>query len=66
MTEKISPENSVFTNSTFRSISGRNIYRTLGMGQTHYVFTDKNKLFWISAETPWAQDFLTEYFKILD
>lgn len=66
MTEKISPENSVFTNSTFMSISGRNIYRTLGMGQTHYVFTDKNKLFWISAETPWAQDFLTEYFKILD
>lgn len=66
MTEKISPENSVFTNGSYISVSGRNIYRTYGIGQTHYVFTSSNKLFWISAETNWAQDFLTEYLKILD
>ncbi len=66
MTEKISPENSVFTNGTYISVSGRNIYRTYGMGQTHYVFTSSNMLFWVSVETNWAQDFLTEYLKILD
>lgn len=66
MTEKISPDNSVFTNSSYINISGRNIYRTFGMGQTHYVFTFSNKLFWISAEMQWAQDFLTEYLTILD
>lgn len=66
MVKKISPENSVFTESTFINISNRRIYRTFGMGQTHYVFTFTNKLFWISAESGWAQDFLSEYIKILD
>ncbi|MBS3944838.1 MAG: hypothetical protein KGZ42_05025 [Melioribacter sp.] len=66
MTEKISPENSVFTYGAYSIVSGRNIYQTYGMGQTHYVFTSSNKLFWISAEPQWAQDYLTEYLKILD
>ncbi|NMB80701.1 MAG: hypothetical protein GYA14_02665 [Ignavibacteria bacterium] len=66
MIKKISPENSVFTESTFINVAGKKIYRTLGMGQTHYVFTSTNKLFWISAETEWAQDFLSDYIKILD
>lgn len=65
MIKKISPENSVFTESTFIDISGKKIYRTFGMGQTHYVLTFNNKLFWISAESAWAQDFLGQYIKIL-
>jgi len=66
MTKKISPGNSVFTESEFINIAGKPIYKTFGMGQTHYVFTFSNKLFWISAEPQWAQDFLTRYLEILN
>lgn len=66
MTEKISPENSVFTNSTYITISEKNIYQTFGLGQVHYVFAIDNKLFWISADINWAKGFLNEYIKILD
>ncbi|MEW6507793.1 MAG: hypothetical protein AB1432_08625 [Bacteroidota bacterium] len=66
MTKKISPENSVFTNSSYINILGRNIYKTYGMGQTHFVFTVENKLFWISAGMELPQNFLIEYLKRFD
>lgn len=66
MTVKISPENSVFEKGSFMTVSGRRVYRTFGMGQTHYVFTISNKLFWISAETVWARKFLDEYIDLID
>jgi len=66
MTQKISPENSVFIKGSLIKISGKRIYRTFGMGQTHYVFTSGNKLFWISAETIWAINFLNDYLNFLE
>lgn len=66
MIKKISPENSVFRDSTFINISGKIIYRTFGMGQFHYVFTYDKKLFWISADINWSHDFINEYLKLLD
>ncbi|MCX7719621.1 MAG: hypothetical protein N2111_14630 [Candidatus Sumerlaeaceae bacterium] len=66
MIRKISPENSVFTKGTIINFDGKEIYKTFGMGQTHYVFASSNKLFWISAEISWAEKFLNEYLKILD
>ena len=61
MTDKISPENSVFILGRYIDFENKRIYRTFGMGQTHYVFTHNNILYWISAETLWAKDFLNEF-----
>lgn len=61
MTEKISPENSVFLGGTYFTENNKNIYRCFGMGQTHFVFSHQNLLFWISVETHWGQKFLKEY-----
>lgn len=66
MTQKISPENSVFIQSSFVEVSRKIVYRTFGLGQTHYVFTSGNRLFWLSAETIWAEKFLTEYLKLIE
>lgn len=66
MTQKISPQNSVFIQSSLIEISGKVIYRTFGLGQTHYVFTIENKLFWLSVETIWAEKFLKEYLKFTE
>ncbi len=65
MTEKISPENSVFFMGEYIDIEGKKIYRTYGMGQTHYVFSHGKELIWISLGTLWAEDFLKEYLKYL-
>ena len=66
MTEKISPENSVFVMGEYQEIEGKNIYRTYGMGQTHYVFSFGKELIWISLGTLWAEDFLKEYLHYIE
>lgn len=63
MTEKISPENSVFIMGKYIDVNKEKIYRTFGMGQTHFVFTHDKALFWLSAETQWADDFLKLYLR---
>lgn len=65
MTKKISPENSAFIMGSYIEINERKIYRTFGMGQTHYVFTHYNSLFWLSVETVGAEKFLEEYLNFL-
>lgn len=65
MTHKISPENSVFIEGTYLDIQGKRIYRCFGMGQTHYVFTHHQQLFWLSVETLIASEFLSEYLHYL-
>ena len=66
MTEKISPENSVFIMGERKEIDGKPIYRCFGMGQTHYVFSDREQLFWISVETLMAESFLRSYLSYLN
>lgn len=66
MTEKISPQNSVFINGEKLIVNGKSIYRTFGMGQSHYVFSHSNALFWISAETEWGIEFLEEYLNYIN
>ncbi|MEJ2544280.1 MAG: hypothetical protein P8Y99_09450 [Calditrichaceae bacterium] len=63
MIEKISPQNSVFVNGGQIEINEIKIYRYFGMGQTHFVFRIKNKLFWISVDTMIAREFLDTYLK---
>ena len=65
MTKRISPERSPFMKGDYRNILEREVYTTFGMGQTHYVFADGAELFWISAGTMWAEDFLNAYLKYL-
>lgn len=61
MINKISPENSVFINPEFIEINGREIYRCFGMGQSHYVFANKKELYWVSIDTHFGKEFITQY-----
>lgn len=65
MTQKISPQNSVFISPGFFNFEGFNVYRCFGMGQTHFVFVHKNALIWISTGTISSKDFLKEYIKYI-
>jgi hypothetical protein len=61
MTQKISPQNSVFVGGEYLKINKFEVYRCFGMGQTHFVFSLDTKLFWISVDTMDANDFLKLY-----
>jgi hypothetical protein len=61
MVEKISPKNYVFINGGQVEVNNMLAYLYFGMGQTHYVFTVRNMLFWFSVDTMVAQDFLELY-----
>jgi hypothetical protein len=65
MTKKISLGESPFTGSENIDISGKNIYRTFGMGQSHYIFTYNKELFWISVGTLYGKNFIEEYLSYL-
>ncbi|MBU0561549.1 MAG: hypothetical protein KJ799_05135 [Bacteroidetes bacterium] len=66
MTAKISPDNSVFMMGDYLEIEGKSIYRCFGMGQTHFVFADQSALLWISCETIWAKEFISNYLSLLN
>ncbi|MGD9489675.1 MAG: hypothetical protein AB7W47_16765 [Calditrichaceae bacterium] len=66
MTEKISPENSVFIRGEFMDVDGHNIYRCFGMGQTHFVFAKDRHLIWLSVDTIRGKDILSEYLSYLN
>jgi len=61
MTEKISPENSVFINGEIIEYDGLKAYRCFGMGQVHYVFAINAHLIWISVKTVIGEAFLEAY-----
>ncbi len=66
MTKKISPQNSVFLKGNFSERKGIKIYSTFGMGMTHFVFRHNKDLYWISAGTMWASEFLDQYLDYLE
>ncbi len=66
MTQKISPENSVFIGSEYFDLQGIQIYRCFGMGQTHFVFVVETELIWFSVNTLIGKAFLTDYLDSLD
>ncbi len=66
MTKKITPQNSVFVRGSFIELNGKRVYRTYGMGQTHYVFVHEKLLFWISVETTLAKKFIDIYLQIIN
>lgn len=61
MINKISPENSVFTNPEFVNINSKIIYKCYGMDQNHFVFAEKGELFWISVDTHLGEKFIKAY-----
>lgn len=65
MTEKISPENSMFVRGTYHNINNKQVYSCMGLGQVHYVFAHKNLLFWVSADPGFSRNFLDEYMKLV-
>ncbi len=67
MVKKISePGKALFIDGQYININGSQIFQCHGMGQTHYVFSNKNQLFWISADMSIAKPFLTAYIDFLD
>ncbi len=65
MAKKISPLNSVFIGGQFITVDSRQIYRCFGMGQTHYVFSYKKALFWLSVNTMRSRAILDVYLHFL-
>lgn len=65
MTEKISPQNSVFISGEYLEMKGLQVYRCFGMGQTHFVFTHREHLFWVSVSTVLGKRFVTAYLDYL-
>lgn len=63
MTEKISPENSVFVYPQFFDYKGNKIYKCFGMGMSHFVFSLNKNLYWISVDTHLAKDFFEEFYR---
>lgn len=63
MTDKISPENSIFIYPQFFKYQGNVIYKCFGMGKTHYVFTLNKNLYWISVETHLSKNFFEEFYQ---
>ncbi len=66
MTKKIIEEKTPFINPEFINFKGLKVFRTFGMGQTHYVFIYDKNLFWLSVDTYISKKFLEEYLKYLD
>lgn len=66
MTNKISPENSVFIYPEFFNYANNKIYKCFGMGMTHYVFSFKNNLYWISVDTHIARVFFESFYNQLN
>jgi hypothetical protein len=65
MTEKISPENSVFIGSEYLMLKEKEVFRCFGMGQSHYVFYLGRELFWISVDTHFGKKFVQRYIEFL-
>ncbi len=65
MTEKISPENSVFIGSEYLMLKEKKVFRCFGMGQSHYVFYLGKELFWISVDTHFGKKFVQWYIELL-
>ncbi len=65
MTQKISPDNSMFVRGAYHNINNKQIYSCMGLGQVHYVFAHNNLLFWISADPNFSRNFLDEYMKLV-
>ena len=65
MVDKISPENSVFINGGQMDSNNTIAYRYFGMGQTHFIFSNKQMLIWLSVDTMIAKNFLDSYLEYL-
>jgi hypothetical protein len=61
MTQKISPENSVFIAGEYLTVTEKEVYRCFGMGQTHLVFVQEEYLIWLSVDTIRALKILDAY-----
>lgn len=59
MIHKIDPGHKIFSQGQFFVSGGKQIYHCFGMGQTHFIFSNQEQLFWISVEPTMAEPFLS-------
>ncbi len=65
MSSKLSEGNSEFIGGDTLAIGGKQLLRYFGFGQTHYIFTDRANLLWISANTVRGQSIIEDYLEQL-
>ena len=65
MIEKIDQGNPVFFMGDSLFVNEMPVYRCFGMGETHFIFSRDNHLFWISSGTMFAQKFLSAYLEYI-
>ena len=65
MTEKISPESSMFICSEYLMLDDKEVCRCSGMGQGHYVFYLGKELFWISVDAHFGKEYVQRYIEYL-
>jgi hypothetical protein len=66
MIDVITQDNPVFFGSEFIKINDRDVYRCFGMGQSHFIFSGNNMLFWISVDSHIGRNFIEEYLNYVD
>jgi len=55
----------VFVQGQVLEMNGYQVYRTFGMGQTHFVFVHKNTLIWLSVPTIGSEKLFNAYVRNL-
>ncbi|MCB9057412.1 MAG: hypothetical protein H6627_02535 [Calditrichae bacterium] len=61
MINKMQTTETIFIKGRRMEIADQDVFRCFGMGQTHYIFALDEKLFWVSANTMIAADFIEYY-----
>jgi hypothetical protein len=65
MIQKINTSKTPFIRGKLITVENKKIFRTFGMGMTHFIFTDENNLIWISVSTHLGKDFLKAYLGLI-
>lgn len=58
MTGKMATNDKIFSDGITFNLNEYHIFQCKGMGQTHFVFSNKSQLFWISVDSSIAKPFL--------
>ncbi len=70
--EKLKMIKAILTKSTPFTVGGKlklngiNIYRLLGIGQSHFLFSKNSYLFWVSTDNLNGEKFIKAYIKYLE
>ncbi|MBN2365026.1 MAG: hypothetical protein EH225_02800 [Calditrichaeota bacterium] len=65
MASKISDGNNPFVGGETVLINGKQVLRYFGMGQTHFIFTDRENMLWLSVNTVRGKAIIEHYLNFI-